>query len=114
MTPMSDTGGVRTKIENTNRPALTPKPKPLPWDKMKSSQARGDRLAALIYDDRLSGAQRQTLRRLIKLQKAALRMRVTALGLAHKAGYLVRAADARGGQLASASGQRNTGYLSTG
>jgi hypothetical protein len=86
-------GAVRvpTTGENASRLFAAGKARMLPWDKMKSSQARDDELAMLINDARLSGAQRQMLRQLIKLQKAALRMRVMALPQAHKAGYLVRA-----------------------
>jgi hypothetical protein len=86
----------------------------LPWDKVKSSQARDDHWAMLIYDARLSRAQRQTLRRLIKLQKAALRLRVMALPLAHKAGYVVRAADAGERKRTKASEVRDRGQLSIG
>jgi len=68
--------------------------KPLPWEKVRSSQVRSDRLAELLQDGRSSGAQRQMLRKLITLQKAALRLRVAALGHAYKAGHVVRAAEA--------------------
>jgi hypothetical protein len=61
---------------------------------MKASQARDDHFATLVDDARLSGVQRQVLRHLVKLQKAALRLRVMALPLAHKAGHVVRAGDA--------------------
>jgi hypothetical protein len=99
--------------DNAARRLPAGKTRMLPWDKVKSSQARDDHLAMLIYDARLSGAQRQTLRQLIKLQKAALRLRVMALPQAHKAGYLVRA-DADGRRRTNAGGLPDRGRFSIG
>jgi hypothetical protein len=111
---MAEAAGVLEPGRGERRPFATAKPKALPWDKVTSSQARDDHLATLLYDERLNGTQRQALRQLMKLQKAALRLRVMALPLAHKAGYLVRAADARERQQAGKGRLRPGGQIPIG